>query len=80
MLRNRLFEVKIIIIDEVSIVSNDLLLYIHLQLTEILASKGKFRFAGITFIAVGHFLQLPPVTAIPVNAEYKITWHNLDSL
>ena len=80
MLRNRLFEVKIIIIDEVSIVSNDLLLHIHLQLTEILASKGKFLFAGITSIAVGHFLQLPPVTAIPVYAEYKITWHNLDSL
>ena len=42
MLRYRLFEVKIIIIDEVSIVSNDLLLHIHLRLTEILASKGTF--------------------------------------
>ena len=80
MLRNRLFEVKIIVIDVVSIVSNDLLLHIHLQLTEILASKGNFPFAVITVIAVGHFLQLPPVRAIPVYAEYKITWHNLDSL
>ena len=80
MLRNRLSEVKVLIIDEVSMVSNDLLLHIHLRLTEIFASKGNFPFAGITVIAVGDFLQLPPVKAEPVYAEYKNTWHNLDSL
>ena len=80
MLRNRLSEVKVLIIDEVSMVSNDLLLHIHLRLTEIFASKGNFPFAGITVIAVGDFLQLPPARARPVYPEYKNTWHNLDSL
>ena len=63
MLRNRLSEVKVLITDEVSMVSNDLLLHIHLRLTEIFASKGNFSFAGITVIAVGDFLQLPSVKA-----------------
>ena len=49
-------------------------------MTEIFASKGNFPFAGITVIAVGDFLQLPPVRTRPVYAEYKNTWHNLDSL
>ena len=80
MLRNKLSEVKVLIFDEVSMVSNDLLLHIHLRLTEIFASKGNFPFAGFTVIAVGDFLQLPPVRARPIYAEYKNTWHNLDSL
>ena len=80
MLRNRLSEVKVIIIDKVSMVSNDLLLHIHLRLTEIFVSKGNFPFARITVIALGDFLQLPPVRTRPVYAEYKNTWHNLDSL
>ena len=54
-------------------VSNDLLLHIHLQLTEIFASKDNIPFAGIIVIAVGDFLQLPPVRARPVYAEYKNT-------
>ena len=77
---NRLSEVKVLIIDDVSMVSNDLLLHIHLQLTEIFAFKGNIPFAGIIVIAVGDFLQLPPVRARPVYAEYKNTWHNMDSL
>ena len=63
MLKNRFSEVKVLITDEVSMVSNDLLLHIHLRLTEIFASKGNFSFAGITVIAVGDFLQLPSVKA-----------------
>ena len=31
-------------------------------------------------IAVGDFLQLPPVRARPVYTEFRNTWHNLDSL
>ena len=69
MLRNRLFEVKVII-DKVSMVSNDLLLHIQLWLTEIFASKGNFPFAGITVIAVGDILQLPPVRARPVYGGF----------
>ena len=80
MLRNRLSEVKVIIIDDVSMISNELLLHIHLQLTETFTSKGNFPFEGITVITVGDFLQLPPVRARQVYVEYKNTWLNLDSL
>ena len=72
MLRNRLSEIKVLIIDEVSMVSNDLLLHIHLRLTEIFASKGNFPFAGITVIAVGDFLQLPPVKQDLFTRNIKI--------
>ena len=44
-------------------------------MTEIFASKSNFPFEGITVIAIGDFLQLPPI-----YTEYKNTWHNLDSL
>ena len=80
MLRNRLSEIKVLIIDEVSMVPIDLSLHIHLGLIEIFASKGNLPIAGIIVIAVGYFLQLPPVRARPIYAEYKNTWHNLDSL
>ena len=80
MLRNRLSEIKVLIIDEVSMVPIDLSLHIHLGLIEIFASKGNLPIAGIIVIAVGYFLQLPPVRARPVYAEYKNTWHNLGSL
>ena len=79
-LRYRLSEVKVLIIDEVSMVPIDLSLHIHLGLIEIFASKGNFPFAGIIVIAVGYFLQLPPVRPRPVYAEYKNTWNNLDLL
>ena len=42
--------------------------------------KGNFPFGGITVTRVGYFLQLVPVRARPVYAEYKNIWHNLDSL
>ena len=54
-LRNGLSEVKVIIIDEVLMVFNDLLLHIHLRMAEIFASKGKLSFVGITTIAAGDF-------------------------
>ena len=80
MLRNELSEVKVILIDEISIFSSDLLLHIHLCLVEIFACPNNTPFAGITVIAVGDFLQLPSVKARPVNAEYSNSWQNLDLL
>ena len=61
-------------------VSNDLLLHIHLRLVEICACPNNTPFAEITVIAVGNFLQLPPVRARPVYAEYNNSWQNLDPL
>ena len=79
-LRNRPSELKFIIIDEISMVSNNLLYYIHLRLNEIFGTTGTEPFAGLTILAVSDFLQLSPVGGRPVYVEYKNTWQNLNSL
>ena len=79
-LRNRLSDLKVIIIDEVSMVSNNLLYYIHLRLNESFGTTDIEPFAGLTILAVGDLFQLPPVGGLPVYSDYKNTWHNLNSL
>ena len=79
-LRNRLADLKVIIIDEISMVSNNLLYYIHLRLNEIFGTTDIKPFAGLTILAVGDFFQLLSVRGSPVYAEYKNTWQNLNSL
>ena len=49
------------IIDEFSVVSNDLLFHINLRKIEIFGCFGNIPFIGITIIVVGDFLQLPLV-------------------
>ena len=75
-LRNKLCELRVLIIDEISMVSNLTLLYIHLRLVEIFGCSDNVPFAGITVIAVGDFYQLPPVQQRTVYAEYKDAWQN----
>ena len=79
-LRNWLSHLKFIIVDEISMVSNNLLYYIHLRLNEIFGTTDIKPFAGLTILAVGDFFQLPSVRGSPVYAEYKNTWQNLNSL
>ena len=79
-LRNRLADLKVIIIDEIPMVSNNLLYYIHLRLNEIFGTADIELFAGLTILAVVDFFQLPPVGASPVYAEYKNTRQSLNSL
>ena len=79
-LRNRLSELKIIIIDEISVVSNNLLFYVDLRLNKIFATVKDKPFAGISVITVGDFFQLPPVGGRPVYADYKNNWKNFESL
>ena len=79
-LRNNLCELKALIIDEISMVSNMQLLYIHLRLVEIFGCSDNLPFAGITIITVGDFYQLPPVKQRPVYAEYRDEWQNLVNL
>ena len=65
-LRQRFSELKVIIIDEISMVSNHLLLYIHQRLTDILGCNDGTPFAGVSIITCGDFYQLPPIRASPV--------------
>ena len=56
-LRNKLSDLKVIIIDEISMVSNDFLFYIHVRLNEIFGSANNELFAEITVINAGHFFS-----------------------
>ncbi|XP_057292675.1 uncharacterized protein LOC130621409 [Hydractinia symbiolongicarpus] len=77
MLRKKLSELSIIVIDEISIVSNKLLLHIHQWLTEIFGCTDDIPFAGISVIACGDFYQLPPIQVRPIYADYKDVLLNL---
>ena len=60
-MRNTLSQMRLLIIDEVSMVSNLTLVYIHLRLQEIFG--GEKWFGGLNVLFVGDILQLPPVNA-----------------
>ena len=77
LLRLTLCELKLIIIDEISMVSNNKLLHIHQRLTEIFGSPGSKLFADISIIAVGDLYQLPPIQQRPVFCDYSNELHNL---
>ena len=66
-----------IIIDDVSMVSNKMLLHIHQRLKEIFATPDHMLFAGKSIIAVGDLFQLPPIMASPIFANYQKELLNL---
>ncbi|XP_060596137.1 uncharacterized protein LOC132750210 [Ruditapes philippinarum] len=52
-------DVKLIVIDEISMVGADMLLTIHRRLCDIMGNDKPF--GGVSILAVGDLLQLPPV-------------------
>ena len=54
-LRNKLSDLKVIITEEISVVYDDLLVHVHLQLTEIFGSVNDQPFASVSVMAVGFF-------------------------
>ena len=75
-MKTSLRNVKIIIIDEVSMVSSLNLAYIHLRLEELFGGNDWFGSRNMVF--VGDLLQLQPVNGSPVFE--KITDKTLSSL
>ena len=59
--RNRLSEVKLLIIDELSMVSSDLWTDIDSRLGEISLMIPEKALTGLSVMAVADLLQLPPV-------------------
>ena len=59
-LRSRLSKLKLLIIDEVSMVGADLLYHIHRRLQDICGNSHS-RFGGVSILAVGDLFQLQPV-------------------
>ena len=76
-LREKLSQLKLIIIDEVSMVSNIRLKHIHDRLTEIFATPNTILFAGLSVIVVGDFYQLAPIRARHIFAPYRNDLYNL---
>ena len=76
-IRMSLTELKLIIIDEISMVSNTTLLHIHQRLKEIFATPSNQLFAGLSVIVVDDLYQLPPIRRKPVFEEYKNQVYNL---
>ena len=82
-MRNSLRSLKLVIIDEVSMLSNLNLAYIHLRLEDIfgVSDHGEW-FASMNMLFVGDILQLPPVTGLPVfaNITNKVLITRLNSM
>ena len=69
-LRNILSPTKVILNDEISMVSNYLLSHIHQRLNEIFGTED-LPFAGLSLIALGDLYQLPSINQRPIYAQYK---------
>ncbi|XP_068234109.1 uncharacterized protein [Palaemon carinicauda] len=66
-MRHVMTDMKALVIDEISMVSNSMLLFINLRLQEVFGN-AKF-FGGKCILAFGDLLQLPPVKGQPVFQE-----------
>ncbi|XP_071142171.1 uncharacterized protein [Mytilus edulis] len=66
-LRAKYESVRILVIDEISMVDHKLLSYIHGRLSQI--KQTKTYFGNIAILAVGDFYQLPPVRASPLYRD-----------
>ena len=80
-LRENLSELRLIIIDEMSLVSADMLYKLDAKLKEIFHRRKEIPFAGIGMMLVGDLLQIPPVKAgyifgPPKNDKSKVA-HDL---
>ena len=65
-LRLKLAKLKLLIIDEVSMVGCNMLLDIHKRLNEILVQPDNVMFGNVSILAVGDLYQLPPVCQPPL--------------
>jgi hypothetical protein len=76
-MRLSLTELKLIIIDEISMVSNMGLLHIHQRSKEIFVTPNSELFAGISVLVFGDFFQLPPIRSETTFSNYKNDTFNL---
>ena len=81
-MRNRYKFLKVLLIDEISMIGDKTWEDLHIYLTHIM--NNNLLFGGISIIGIGDFLQLPPVNAKTVYSAilqgYKVfnkpLWHN----
>ena len=70
-LRNRLSEVKLLMLDELSMVSSDLWTDIDSRLGEIFMMIPEKAFPGLTVMTVTDFLQQPPVIGKLIFSQFE---------
>ena len=68
-LRNKLSEIKFIIIDEISMVSSVLFYQVHQRLNDIFGVSTDLPFAGLPVLVCGDLYQLPPVKGAPIYSR-----------
>ncbi|XP_062600070.1 uncharacterized protein LOC134261665 [Saccostrea cucullata] len=81
-LKETIGNIKVLIIDEISMVGSDMLLTVHRRLCDLMGNHQPF--GGISVLAVGDLLQLPPVAQKAVfscpsdemAAIYGPLWHH----
>lgn len=76
-MRLSLSELKLIVIDEISMVGNITLLHIHQRLKDIFGTSNSQMFVGISIIVVGDMYQLPPIHKRTVFDDFKNDVFNL---
>ena len=82
-LRENLSELKLVIIDEISMVGADMLYRIHLRLCTLFNTDESVPFANVNIMLVGDLLQLPPVLGVhvfrePKNESLKAAYNGLE--
>ena len=70
-LRNLYSEVLVVLIDEISMVSNIRLLHIHKSLCEIFGFSESQPFRNLSILVVGDLLQLPPIKTPQIFESYN---------
>ena len=79
-LRNLYSEVFVVIIDEISMVSNIRLLHINKRLCEILGYPESQPLPDLSIIVVGDLLQLPPIKSPQIFEKYNCRFGGVFSL
>ena len=82
-LRANLADLRLIIIDEISLVSADMLYTIHMRLKEVFNTPLLDLFANLDVILVGDLLQIPPVQGTlvfktPLTIKFQANKENLE--
>ena len=76
-LKVKLQHLRVVIIDEVSMVGAQTLISIHKRLQEIKDNKSDVPFGGVSILAVGDLLQLPPVGDSAVFSTPRDPMHRM---
>ena len=66
---NKLSVVRMIIIDEISMVSRKLFIQLNHRLIEIFGCNKNVPFAGLSVLVYGYLFQLPPVNPLAVYCQ-----------